>query len=158
VILATASPDCQAVFKSASPFGAHPALLQHYLDVINWPEKDLVHDLVNGFPFVGDVPVNPEAVYKPVRRASISEENLVSLGNRRFRSLCARQRRRRPDSSLELDAEVFKQTIAEWQLGRMRMTRPQLVDLEVDQMITSRFWVTQLDSSSAQDLVSRRFL
>ena len=57
---------------------AHPALLQWCLDRLPSSDQTLVQHVVDGFPLVGHIPIDPRARAKEVRKMKISPSELRS--------------------------------------------------------------------------------
>ena len=141
VMLAEAPAHVRSVLNSAGSLGSHPALLAWCLEQIGWHDKDLLRDLLRGFPLLGDIPVDSRCPHKHVRRATLSQEDLATAAP--DISMSAQQRHSaRPFT--ELDLEILRQTHAEAALGRM--SKPQRLDALDHRLLTRRFGVSQLDS------------
>jgi hypothetical protein len=138
--LSSAPPHVQGVLASAGPFGAHPALLRHYLQKIDYADVGVVDDLLRGFPLVGELPVDPSAVPRRVRIASINKESLRKLGASQVANLVAKQLRKVGEDS----AEVFALTVADALLNRM--TSPKRYRPGFLKFATRRFAVRQRDA------------
>ena len=149
-LMSKCHPDVASVLRAASPGGLHVALIRRYLDLIDFCDKDLGDDLLNGFPFVGDIPVFPGAPLANVREPSISVEDLAKVEAPRISQELVRQQARPPVGSqaLEDEAEIYSQTLMDVHLGRMSPLLP-LSDAAASPPFTRRFAVRQTSSMGA---------
>ena len=140
-MLASAPAHVQAVLSSAGSMGSHIALLQWCLKEIGWHDDSLIHDLLNGFPLLGEVPVDSRCPHRHVRKATMSQSDLAASAP----DISASAQQRHASRPLtELDLEILRQTHAEARLGRM--SKPQRISSSEHRLLTRRFGVSQLDS------------
>ena len=146
-MLLAAPAHVRSVLGSAGSMGAHPALLAWCLEQINWHDKDLIHDLLHGFPLLGDIPVDSRCPHRKVRTATLSPDDLAASAPDISASA---QQRHAARPLTELDLEILRQTHAEVSLGRM--SKPQRLDVADPRLLTRRFGVAQLDSKGRHKL------
>ena len=140
-------PHVQQVARGASVDGLSPALIRSYLEESSWEDHDLVKHLVEGFPLVGDLPVVPSAPEARVRDRLESPHSLLCRAGCLRRSLIRQQSGHSPGPhQVEVDREIFSQTVGEIAKGRMSP----LMEVEDDEVsylpVTRRFGVHQSTS------------
>ena len=101
---------------------------------------ELINHLTQGFPLVGDIPVDSEAQPRKVREKIYRRDQLLRLGKSRWDQTL----KRHSGQPGEDDDDLWKQTEAEASLGRM--TKPIPVAEASPRLIARRFAVRQRDS------------
>ena len=121
---------------------SHPALLQWCLDQCPSCDPTLLDHLINGFPLVGDIPIDPRARAKVVRRMLLTPQELRSQASHIAGRSIFKHSSQPPS---EHDVEVMRQTVAEARAHRMLM--PCIIEgTSLSYLLTRRFPVEQLDS------------
>jgi hypothetical protein len=111
---------CKVSWQSAGPFGSHPARLRCFLEKISYTDVEVVDDLLQGFPLIGDIPIDPAAPFKKVRSSSMNVEQLRAAGRLKVQALALKQLRKVGSEEFAAEsAEVFEMTIADSLLNRM---------------------------------------
>lgn len=141
-LLHEATPQARQVLAAAGRSGPNLGLLEWCLEQRGWSDKDLIFHLQQGFPLIGDLPVDSEAPRADVRQASLTRSQLESHGVAAW----PRQLRRHSRAGA-LDAEIWSQTLEEAALGRM--TSPQPAFDSSPKVVTRRFGVRQINSKGA---------
>ena len=136
--LSNIPPHCRSVLRSISDRGASPMLLQILLTEVQYPDLQVCSDLLNGFPLVGDIPVNHLAQPGTVQSASLDAASLSEdqglFKKLRYRALSIRDP--------ILHDQVIEQTSEEILAGRMG---PLIIDHDTS-VVTRRFPVLQRSS------------
>ena len=151
-LLGKAPSHVRSVLGAASPLGPHPALLRSCLESSNYHDMAVVSDLLEGFPLVGEIPVDPLVESKTVRSITLDQKLLEELGPRRFSHMIRRQRSSFTKASMSDLQEVFDQTLGEVELGRMSPLLP--LSESPHSLITRRFPVEQVDSKGRRKVRS----
>ena len=143
-LLASAPEHCRQVLEAAGS-GPNLGLVEWLVEHMDWHDKSLVHDLVHGFPLVGDIPVCLDAPLGTRRLQTVSIDDLWSRGTSQSPSQLERHNRPLPPGSeAQADsAELWRQTLAEQALRRMDLVPP---ETPWEGPLTRRFAVRQLTS------------
>ena len=85
------------------------ALLEHYIKKLNWPDKDLINDLVDGFRLSGTM--KPSGVFpQKVKLASITREQLQSSSKWCRKAVLAKMS---SSGDSALDSKLWEQVLGE---------------------------------------------
>ena len=144
-LLSTSLPHCQQVLRAAGS-GPNLGLISYLIDKLEWHDSRLLSDLMNGFPLVGDLPIDLDAPPGVRRSATLSESELWDRGSAAAASQRLRHSRALdPGSEAAADsAELWRQTLAEVSLGRMERVPDSASWLGP---VTRRFAVRQTSST-----------
>ncbi|CAE8619818.1 unnamed protein product [Polarella glacialis] len=146
LLLSAAPEHVRNVLGSAGILGSHPALLKWCLEKIQHPDLDLVEDLLRGFPLIGELPIDPRAIFKKVRQPIFSRGSLWEAGSRQRDRLVRRHCKITTQSAEDAlaDIEMLAMTMLDAKLKRM--SQPRRFDKTRDHFLTRRFAVRQRDA------------
>ena len=145
-VLSRIDPNIKKVLDAAGDSGAHPAFFQQMLMESGYNQVGVVRDLLEGFPLIGQIPVESSARRVDVAVATISVQELQSMAPNLTAKAIARQRAQASDpSNFEVQEEILRQTVEEIKLGRISEWEP--VSTSPPAPPTRRFGVKQASSS-----------
>jgi hypothetical protein len=153
-------PDVSSVVRAASPGGIHVALLHQEIYLRRWYDMSLIEHIRRGFPYVGDIPINPTAIPSRVRKAIESPQTLLDRApqiRERILSKLASQalnRHQAPEAEEQrADRQaIWDQTQVDSEIGRMTELQPVDLSTKSKGLITKRFGVRQISSKGISKL------
>jgi len=152
-MIAGCAPSVRAVLKAASSRGFHPALFRWACHEAGVPDGDgVLRRMLEGAPLVGDLPIDPEAVPKVVRVATVSRAELLGMGEDLAARLAAKARPHFVPEFGDGDArQIWDATMDE--VAKGRISQPvRWSEADQSSVVCRRFGVWQLASSGKMKL------
>ena len=152
-------PDVASVVRAASPKGIHVSLLRQEIYLRRWYDMSLIDHIRRGFPYVGDIPINPTAIPSTVRRATESPQALLDrapqIRERIITRLESQALNHQDSEASDQQADrqaIWDQTEVDSRIGRMTKLRVINKFRDSKKPITKRFGVRQLSSKGKSKL------
>ena len=113
-------PDLQYVLQSAGPSGAHLHFLRLLLEESSYDQREaIMHDIMHGFPLIGNIPVEASAKPKEVQAATNHPSDLKT-GDLEWASLIKKHIKFSRASGIDVSSEIWEQTLEEQELESLQ--------------------------------------
>ena len=144
-LLASLDPGVSGVLQNASPSGVHLVLLRELLAELEWPDAELFKDLCEGFPLSGEIPADPSAADRVVRKPSVTASELLEKSVSLNEALLQRHLRSLHRTDLSDLSKVSATTVAD--IALQRCSPWETPDPSGPHLFSRRFPVRQASSA-----------